>query len=445
MRQYLKRHWKSCLVICLLLFGGCAWGALEYTHKPRFCLSCHVMEPYYTAWETSSHNMVGCVDCHYPPGLRYEFEGKLDAINQVVAYWTGTYDTKFYAEIEDISCMRSGCHDSRLLEGPLTYKRGIKFDHAGHYGEAMRGIRLRCTSCHSQIVQGNHMAVTDFTCFLCHFRGRVTDSLLQSQEFCLNCHDYPRGQISASGIAYNHLEYVQRGVLCQRCHLDVVRGNGEVEDRACLQCHSDPEQLSHFGNVEAVHLNHVTKHKVECFNCHANITHAVPTEQQPLEVSCATCHASTHVGPQQLYAGTGGRGVEDQPSPMYLAEVDCIGCHLDQDSYSADYLLKGSTMKPTVEGCVDCHGELGRGIFELWTETLTFELETTSAAIGEVRRRIDRRSPSEVTYEAVQLLEDAEFNLSFVRYGRGVHNFNYALALLERARADADAAVNALE
>ena len=444
MLAWLKKRWKvSCLVL-LLVFSGCSWAMLEYTHYPGFCNTCHVMEPYYDAWAESSHNMVGCVDCHYEPGLRHEFEGKLDAINQVVAYWTGRYNTKFYAEIGDASCMRSGCHDHRLIEGPLEYKRGINFDHAGHYGHEMRGIRLRCTSCHSQIVQGNHMAVTDFTCFLCHFKGKLNSIDPQPQEFCLSCHNYPNYYVGVMDINYDHTEYVENGVSCQFCHIDVVEGRGEVEDRACLQCHSDPAQLEKVTDVIAVHLNHVTDHKVECFNCHANIIHAVPTEHQPLAVSCATCHSSTHLGPQQLYAGTGGRGVEDLPSPMFEAEVDCVGCHLDATSHGDEFIMKGNTMKPTVQGCVDCHGELGRDIYNLWTETLAFEMDRTVEAVGAVRSRLERREPQSVPFAAVSPLEDAEFNLNFVRYGRGVHNFNYALKLLKQARRDAEAAAAAL-
>ena len=34
-----------------------------------------------------------------------------------------------------------------------------------------RGRQFRCTRCHSQIVVGTHIEVTESTCFLCHFRG----------------------------------------------------------------------------------------------------------------------------------------------------------------------------------------------------------------------------------------------------------------------------------
>jgi nitrate/TMAO reductase-like tetraheme cytochrome c subunit len=437
MRQYCRKHWKSCTLIGILLFTGCSWGMLEYTHYPGFCSTCHVMEPYYEAWKSSSHNMVGCVDCHYPPGLRYEFEGKLDAINQVVAYWTGRYNTKFYAEIEDASCMRPGCHDSRLLEGPLEYLRSIKFDHASHYGSPQRGIILRCTSCHSQIVQGNHMAVTVFTCFLCHFRNKLDGVTPQPQEFCLQCHAYPDQYVSIGDVIYDHGEYVSRGVSCQRCHLDVVVGDGFVEDRACLQCHNDPEQISKITEVEEVHLNHVTKHKVECFNCHANIEHRVPEAVGRTEVSCNVCHSETHLGPRDIYAGVGGRGVEDMPATMFLAQVDCVGCHVEEESYAEYHLTKGTTLRPSVQGCIDCHGEMGQQVFEMWQASLAAQLSDTEMEIANLQKLLGRADPAlPASEEAQQLMEDAQFNYNFVKFGKGIHNFPYSLKLLEKAQQD---------
>jgi len=442
MRVFLRKWWKVGCLALLLVFAGCSWGMLEYTHNPGFCQTCHVMDPYYAAWKTSSHNMVGCVDCHYQPGLRYELRGKLDALNQVVAYWTGSYNTKFYAEIDDASCMRQGCHNSRLIEGPIEFKRGIKFDHAGHYGQEMRGIKLRCTSCHSQIVQGNHMAVTEFTCFLCHFRGYIDVALPQQQDFCLQCHDFPDYLLTIGNLNFNHADFVDRGVICQRCHIDVVEGDGMVEDRACLQCHSDPEQISRIGKVSEVHLNHVTNHKVECFNCHANIDHRVPHTRGTVEVSCSECHSSTHLGPRSLYAGTGGRGVDDMPSAMFLAQVDCIGCHLDQSTYGEEFVMKGSTLRPTVQGCIDCHGDMGQDIFNFWQASLENQIALTDAILDRARQLIKNKPPASVPYVAIQRLEDAEFNRNFVKFGKGIHNLNYALALLSQAGGDAQECID---
>ena len=54
------------VLVGLILLGGAA----KYSESPRFCNSCHIMEPYYKAWETSAHDFVPCVDCHYPPGSK---------------------------------------------------------------------------------------------------------------------------------------------------------------------------------------------------------------------------------------------------------------------------------------------------------------------------------------------------------------------------------------
>jgi nitrate/TMAO reductase-like tetraheme cytochrome c subunit len=435
MRKWIRRHWKFSILVIILLFSSCSYGLLEYTHNPRFCLSCHIMQPYYDAWASSSHKMVSCVECHYPPGLRYELQGKLDALNQVVAYWTGQYNTKFYAEISDESCLRSGCHDKRLIEGPIEFKRGIKFDHAGHYGSPMRGIELRCTSCHSQIVQGNHMAVTEVTCFLCHFKGRVNGIRPVGQKFCLECHDYPHQDIKIGAQVYNHRGYVERGVECQRCHLDAVKGNGEVEDRACLQCHADPEQLSKISDVPAVHLNHVTKHKVECFECHADILHQVKTNAAGISFDCAQCHTDTHRGPRELYSGTGGKGVPEMPAPMFKAQVDCVACHMDTTTYGAEHSMRGTTMRPTVQACVDCHGETGREALVAWQRELAAVLAQTEGPVGRARAALTAARTSHPGYaKAQQLVEDAEFDYDFVHASRGIHNLAYAEALLAKAR-----------
>ena len=52
-----------------------------------------------------------------------------------------------------------------------------------------RGKKLRCTSCHSQIVQGSHMSVTTSTCFLCHFKDQHFNQGLGT---CTRCHQIPQ-------------------------------------------------------------------------------------------------------------------------------------------------------------------------------------------------------------------------------------------------------------
>lgn len=87
---YFRRHakWTYPLagLILLVLLGG---TALDYTENPRFCLTCHVMRPFYKSWRESSHNFVRCVECHYSPGMKAHIKTKFEALVQVIRYING--------------------------------------------------------------------------------------------------------------------------------------------------------------------------------------------------------------------------------------------------------------------------------------------------------------------------------------------------------------------
>ena len=53
----------------MILLMGAAYG-WEYTNSPEFCgTACHTMPPEYTAYLTSPHARVDCVDCHIGKGF----------------------------------------------------------------------------------------------------------------------------------------------------------------------------------------------------------------------------------------------------------------------------------------------------------------------------------------------------------------------------------------
>ena len=55
------------LTLFVFIFGGAAW---EYTNSSQFCgTSCHTMPPEYTAYQTSPHARVECVECHLGRGF----------------------------------------------------------------------------------------------------------------------------------------------------------------------------------------------------------------------------------------------------------------------------------------------------------------------------------------------------------------------------------------
>jgi len=277
-----KRHWWKAPILWLVLLavlvslGVGTAGLWKLSTSPRLCNSCHIMRPYVEAWKASRHSNVTCVQCHYPPGFRDTLWVKYQALSQVVKWATHTYSSKPFAEVEDGSCLRSGCHDRNQLKGQKVFRRGIRFDHGPHLAGARRGPELRCTSCHSQIVVSTHIQVTESSCFLCHFKGMKTGRELEPVAGCTGCHEPPQGDIKVGSVRFNHEDVRRRGVACQSCHLNVVEGSGEAPRERCLTCHNQPEKLARYADTPAIHALHVASHNIECGRCHATIKHKLP-------------------------------------------------------------------------------------------------------------------------------------------------------------------------
>ncbi len=410
---------------------------VQVSSTPRFCGSCHIMEPYYASWKHSKHNQVACVDCHIAPGIGAEVRKKYEAVSMVVKYITNTYSTNPWAEVDDAACLR--CHERRLLEGKEVF-HNVLFDHTPHLTESRRGLRLRCTSCHSQIVQGSHISVTVSTCALCHFKGRKVN---QDSGRCRLCHQIPERVVSAGGTAFDHGQVGRLDMECSLCHANVVRGVGNVPRERCVTCHNEPSRLKHFGDKDLLHRMHVTEHKVDCMTCHLTIEHgrapeaaaaaAVDSTGAPGpghaegQTGCESCHGAGHAPQQNLYAGLGGRGVPRMPSPMYAAGVKCEGCHNPAFSTAAmtDGLADIHIQRAGDVSCMSCHGPGYRRIYEAWQQSV----DTRVAALG---HQIEA-STAAMGASPPQAWLDARHNYALVTRGRGIHNVNFAYALLEKS------------
>ncbi len=453
--RYVPNLWGWFVLVGLAAAGG-TLGFLEYSMQPEFCRSCHLMEPYYQAWHESSHRDIPCGDCHFEPGWEATFRGKFEASSQAVKYITGTYGSKPHAEVRDSSCLRSGCHEHRTLEGKVNWTvrsaRGhdvtIRFDHTPHMTELRRGKELRCVSCHSQIVQGQHIVVTLDTCFLCHFKGLKHGRDDETLGGCNACHDAPKGEIRLANTGvFNHAEFLDRGVRCENCHSDSVAGDGAVPRQMCWNCHNQPQHLARYSDSAFVHRQHVSEHKVECSSCHVQIEHhltaAVPVSLDPLlgaghplqnSGNCGQCHEQSHNGPLALYRGTGGRGVPDMPSPMYRAQVDCIGCHQQKALSREDAAVLGQTFIASQQRCDHCHGARYNDVITIWKNQSALQLSEAEVALQQAETHL-----AGLTLDAAQkletqrLLDDARHNIRMVKLGRGAHNMTYATALLTYA------------
>jgi len=427
----MNRWVKTSAVAAAVLFpSGVAFTILgvQISSQPRFCGGCHYMEPYYQSWLTSTHKDVACVECHIPPGISSEVRKKYEALAMVARYFTGTYSTNPWAEVDDQSCLRSGCHTKRVLLSKEVYL-GTLFDHQPHLAEMRRGKRLRCTSCHSQIVQGSHISVTASTCFLCHFKNTP---LNQGTGRCTLCHQVPEEMITTAGLSFDHGDVKRFDMNCTWCHEGVVRGEGEVVSERCYTCHNDPKRLELYENMELLHQTHVTDHKIECLNCHIEIVHKIPAREEVLSAECRSCHdaAAGHSAVRDLYRGIAAKGVHPRPAPMYLAGVRCEACH---NPLLADFGRASDV------SCMSCHGPAYLTIYRTWQAGLAKRLGGVKVELEEARRKIEATGNA----DALTSLREAGENLALLERGKGIHNPGYAVDLLESTHRDIAAALEA--
>lgn len=429
------------LLLVLAIVAFASWFVFYYSKTPEFCQSCHSMEPYVASWRESAHGQkdIFCNECHFPPGARNYLNAKLATIVELVKHVTGTEGPMPYAEVEDASCLRGGCHEIQKLQDKVSFKDKYNFDHGQHLLELRRGKKLRCTSCHSQMVQGAHIKVTESVCFTCHFKDRVHGREEDPIAGCTACHDAPTEPITlGSGESFEHKPYLDRDVACQKCHFDSVQGDGEVPKQVCRTCHDEPDKMEKYSDSQFMHDWHVTKNKVECFQCHSDIRHGLHPEPYQKEASCGLCHSDGHSAHEDMYAGRGGKGVEDQPSSMHQTNVDCVACHEDPSPEGAGHPTDMTSYRATEKACLDCHGADMKGTLGQWQEIMSETLSEAQAQLGLAEKAylsLAEEHPQKA--KAKELLEVARHNCEFVAKARGVHNVEYAMDLLDKASGNA--------
>ncbi|MFQ6612329.1 MAG: NapC/NirT family cytochrome c [Fidelibacterota bacterium] len=414
------------LVLIVLL-----WSTIEYTSRPGFCTTCHFMEPYFQTWQASAHRDITCTDCHFAPGFKSKMKGKFTALSMVVNYMTGIYKkSKPWAEITDESCLRSGCHSERLLKGKVLFKEEIIFNHKPHLTKLRRGKNLRCTSCHSQIVQGEHISVTESTCFLCHFKK---SDITKPINDCTQCHEAPVLTENSTNVKYDHTFVKRNQVDCQKCHGGMQVGDGVAPKERCSSCHAVVAVINRFDEVDFIHKKHVTDHKVECQTCHLVIQHKSVARTADIEPDCNSCHESQHIEQLTLFIGKSAHGDFDQPNPMFEAGLNCKACHIFHKYEGGVAGLSQATIAKG-ESCERCHGKGYAKLYRRWEEIMQKKVNTIGQQIQAAKEIISKAGSSrESLFKANQTLEKAVFNYQLVKRGNIVHNVAFSDRLLTEA------------
>lgn len=94
------------LTLMLLTAGAYAW---DYTNSPTFCgETCHTMPPEYTAYLTSPHARIDCVDCHIGKGfIATRITRKAGDVRHVLATAFRTYE--FPIRVKSLRPARETC------------------------------------------------------------------------------------------------------------------------------------------------------------------------------------------------------------------------------------------------------------------------------------------------------------------------------------------------
>jgi predicted CXXCH cytochrome family protein len=414
------------LGLLVMLTAAAGW----YTSRPQFCRSCHIMEPYYVSWQESSHNDVSCIECHFAPGVGEEVWGKMLGLVQLAKYVTQSESPRPAAEIPDASCLRYGCHQTRLLSGRVQFGR-IPFDHEPHLEQPRRGMLLRCTSCHSQIVQGRHMAVTASTCFLCHFKGEHFNDGLG---VCTRCHQIPRQKFDlGGGVTFTHELAYEKGVDCVNCHSDLIRGTGEVPRERCLVCHNREADLQRIGDYAFMHEMHVTKHKIDCLDCHLEIVHRLePNKIEHAAADCAGCHHQHHHEQVDMLLGKGAETIPAHAGEMPAARITCRSCHRVKEVSATGTVL----WKASAAVCVQCHGTSAAEKLDSYHRELRAALPDMQSTILRVRAALKSAKLGQDRSAALAAeLDRVQHDLEFLRVANDIHNIHYA-SILARALVD---------
>ncbi len=429
-----RRFWQRTsfkLFALFILFCCIFWGSVEYTSHSSFCKSCHVMVPYYQSWTESKHANVECILCHFEPGIDSQIRGKLEGLVQLVNYFSQSYKKrKPWAEISDKSCLRSTCHGDKKFEQYSIGFKGVSYSHKNHLGELRRGKNLQCTSCHSQIVQGEHIKVSESTCFLCHFKKSTLPNTDRLKE-CTLCHKDTHDIKSSSNQKYDHTALVSQNIECTTCHGSMAIGEGKVPMENCYSCHWEKKQHEKYSDTELVHTLHVSKHRVECVRCHSPIEHR-KAKKDELLTACSSCHLNVHTAEINMYFGKDETSHEPVMGIKEKLHIDCQGCHILHKELSDGTIAKASGANV----CERCHTQTFTRVFEGWKNSSENKISRYKGYEKKIQLYIEKMQEGEEKNKALESIKKIHHNIVLLERGRSVHNIGFAALLFSKTVAE---------
>jgi hypothetical protein len=330
-----------------------------------------------------------------------------------------------------------GTRQDRLTTKKIRFMEKVNFVHNTHYGRKNWKIDVEvfCTTCHQR--QTPHFDVSKESCFLCHFKNNEFNEKLAR---CSLCHETPTGSLQEQEKGEHpeegritHKSLFEAKVPCKSCHLEVVKGSGNVNKDRCLYCHKpDKSIMGEANNKKLMHKEHVSTLKARCFDCHDPIEHKRADFIGITRKNCQACHPKHHIYQEMLLAGDVTTKVPKTPNLMFAAKTNCMGCHIETKHDRKG----GEAVKGTGKACVACHTERHQSMLKEWKDKISNELE----AVEEVRQKAEdalknaqHKVPEEKLQQAKAMFEKSQEIVNIVRFGNGIHNKKYSVTLIDYA------------
>lgn len=455
------RRWGKWILAGMVGFVAVATISVEATSTSSFCNSCHIMEPFYDSWKVSSHKNVACVQCHIAPGMDNFLEAKFNGLGQVVDDLLHRTSNKPSASVSQFSCTRSGCHTQETLKAKKTDNGRFKFAHDQHLGAKHLGVEISCSTCHSHVKGDSHFEVNTGVCLTCHLVGDPTPGMELASggreklitlaarsatskvvptvnpgekvppSACTTCHDAPNKEIDFQGLKFNHSQFLAFGASCESCHQGTTATPPPIDDGRCLECHTfGIEKMTDSREMHRTHS--LGRHKIECSSCHGTIRHGLKVQVASLEkLECNKCHLDQHTVQQNTYFNI-AKSPHGPDSPatqnvMFMAHVDCTGCHTKARSVSGRPEGGAQVLAASPDSCDKCHQPgLGDKMIPLWQKTARTMYDEVK---GMKEAASAAGAPADALARATTILDAVRADGSW-----GVHNPRYTEQLLTEAR-----------
>lgn len=433
---------KAILSFFIVLALSLPLGFEYYSSQPGFCGSCHIMKKYYQTWDNSKHRNIACVDCHYAPGEQHTITAKFKGMSQLFSYLASPGSAvRKRAFIDDQSCVTAKCHpmDEKLATKKITYTEDVSYVHKTHFDKTIEGQKLHCATCHTHVSSKEHFKVSKETCFLCHFKNTAFN---EGRARCYLCHEISDKPLQKQfeGIKVigevkpiTHRSLEEAGVSCASCHIDLVRGSGEIKREDCLNCHEEGEATRKFDDKKLMHEKHVAGQEADCANCHESIVHKeVDDILEVVRSQCKYCHPDHHLYQKAILAGDKLEGVQKTPALMTEVRTNCLACHTKKGiDTQGQPVLRGSP-----EACAACHTKEHAKMLEQWQAAISKELTTAKKTATEAESAINKvkgKISKEKVDEAKDMLTKGKHYLRIIELGHGLHNKKYSIMLIDAA------------